>query len=68
VNSSSSPSTVKEKTGKNSAIVWTNLLFNPTTVWRLFCDHLKRLLAGVGPPQACRLLSQQATGPANCGS
>ena len=37
--------------------------FNPTTVWNLFCDHLKWLLAGIGPPPPRRRL----TPPANCG-
>jgi hypothetical protein len=34
--------------------------FNPATVWDLVCDHLKRILAGVGPPQQRRLLANLA--------
>jgi len=39
--------------------------FNPTTVWNLFCDHLKRLLAGVRPPPPRRSLMQPTTEPTN---
>jgi len=35
---------------------------DPTTVWHLVCEHLKRLLAGVGPPPAHRLLDNHANG------
>jgi hypothetical protein len=35
---------------------------NPTTVWNLVCDHLKRILAGTGPPAAHRLLENHANG------
>jgi hypothetical protein len=35
---------------------------NPTTVWNLVCDHLKRVLAGVGPPSAIRFLENHANG------
>jgi hypothetical protein len=35
---------------------------NATTVWNLVCDHLKRLLAGVGPPQGHRFLANHANG------
>jgi hypothetical protein len=35
---------------------------NPTTVWNLVCEHLKCLLAGVGPPRAHRLLEHHANG------
>jgi len=31
-----------------------------TTVWQLACDHLKRVLASIGPPQNVRLLSNLA--------
>ena len=31
-----------------------------TTVWQLACDHLKRVLASIGPPQNVRLLSSAA--------
>jgi hypothetical protein len=34
--------------------------FNPTSVWDLVCDHLKLILAGVGPPQQRRLLANLA--------
>jgi hypothetical protein len=33
---------------------------NPTTVWILVCDHLKHILAGIGPPRAHRLLENHA--------
>jgi hypothetical protein len=33
---------------------------NPTTVWNLVCDHLKRVLASIGPPQQTRLLTNLA--------
>jgi hypothetical protein len=33
-----------------------------TTVWNLVCDHLKQLLASVGPPQTLGLLENQAKG------
>ena len=36
--------------------------FNPTTVWNLVCDHLKLILAGVGPPRHRRLLAHHAQG------
>ena len=35
---------------------------NLTTVWNLVCDHFKRTLAGVGPPQSRRLLANHANG------
>ncbi|MBK7234508.1 MAG: transposase [Sterolibacteriaceae bacterium] len=35
---------------------------HPTTVWNLVCEHLKCLLAGVGPPRAQRLLENHANG------
>ena len=35
---------------------------NPVTVWNLVCDHLKRVLAGVGPPPAHRFLEHHAIG------
>lgn len=33
---------------------------NPSTVWSLVCDHLKRVLAGIGPPPKHRLLENHA--------
>jgi hypothetical protein len=33
---------------------------NPTTVWHLVCDHLKRLLAGVKPPPHRRAIEDHA--------
>jgi hypothetical protein len=30
--------------------------FNPITVWTLVCEHLKRTLAGIRPPQSHRFL------------
>ena len=33
---------------------------NHSTVWQLACDHLKRVLASIGPPQNVRLLSNPA--------
>ena len=32
-----------------------------TTVWNLVCEHLKRVLAGIGPPPAYRLLANHAS-------
>lgn len=37
---------------------------NPTTVWNLVCDHLKRVLASIGPPQQSRLLTNLDYGAA----
>jgi len=34
----------------------------PLTVWNLVCDHLKRTIAGVGPPPIFRLLEIHANG------
>jgi len=36
--------------------------FNPASVWRLVCAHLKQLLAAVGPPKHRRLLENAAQG------
>lgn len=33
---------------------------NPTTVWNLVCDHIKRVIASIGPPQNIRLLTKLA--------
>lgn len=33
---------------------------HPTTVWNLVCDHLKQLLASVGPPRSLALLEYRA--------
>jgi hypothetical protein len=30
---------------------------NPSTVWSLACDHIKRVIARIGPPQHTRLLA-----------
>lgn len=35
---------------------------NVTTVWNLVCDHLKYILAAVGPPQSHRFLINHANG------
>lgn len=35
---------------------------DPVTVWNLVSVHLKRLLAGVGPPSAHRILEYHANG------
>jgi hypothetical protein len=35
---------------------------DPATVWNLVCDHLKRVLAGVGPPRVHRLLENHTNG------
>ena len=34
---------------------------NITTVWNLVCDHIKRVIASIGPPQNIRLLANLAT-------
>ena len=36
--------------------------FNPSTVWSLVCDHLKRILAAIAPNQARRALENRALG------
>ncbi|MGB4227028.1 MAG: transposase, partial [Candidatus Dechloromonas phosphoritropha] len=35
---------------------------NVTSLWQLVCDHLKRVLAGVGPPPAHQFLENHANG------
>ncbi len=35
---------------------------NPLRVWHFVCDHLKHILAGVGPPQQRRFLENHAQG------
>ena len=35
---------------------------NPQSVWQHVCDHLKRTLAGIGPPQSLLLLKNHAKG------
>ena len=35
---------------------------NPTTVWNRVCEHLKCVLAGIGPPPALRILEYHANG------
>lgn len=35
---------------------------NPTTVWHRVCEHLKHVLAGIGPPPAHPLLENHANG------
>lgn len=45
--------------------VWADLAaeqLNPTTVWRLVCDHLKHLLAGINTTKSSRLLANYAVG------
>ena len=34
---------------------------NPTTVWNLACDHIKRVIASIGPPQNFPLLENLAS-------
>jgi len=29
---------------------------NPQTVWQCVCDHLKQILASIGPPSVLRLI------------
>ncbi|MDZ7897752.1 MAG: hypothetical protein U5N85_06945 [Arcicella sp.] len=36
--------------------------FNPQTVWRLICEHIKRTVAGIGSPQIHPILQIQAEG------
>jgi hypothetical protein len=36
--------------------------FNAKSVWLLCCDHLKRILAAIGPPPTPRLLPDHANG------
>jgi hypothetical protein len=40
---------------------------NAVTVWQLVCDHLKQIIAGIGPPKSLRLLGIMQTESANCG-
>jgi hypothetical protein len=40
---------------------------NPVTVWQRVCDHLKQIIAGVGPPKTFRLLGIMQTESGNCG-
>lgn len=35
---------------------------NPVTVWQCVCDHLKLILASIGPPPAIRLIENHANG------
>jgi hypothetical protein len=35
---------------------------SPVNVWSLVCDHLKRTLAGIGPPQPHQFLANYANG------
>ena len=35
--------------------------FNPAGVWQLVCDHLKHILAGIGPPKHHRFLTNHAS-------
>jgi hypothetical protein len=35
---------------------------DPRSVWIMLCEHLKRTLAGIGPPQTAPLLQNHATG------
>jgi hypothetical protein len=35
---------------------------NPQSVWHRLCDHLKHVLAGIGPPKILRLLPNHADG------
>lgn len=36
--------------------------FNPSAIWNLVCEHLKRVLAGIRPTPAHRLLENHASG------
>jgi hypothetical protein len=40
---------------------------NAVTVWQLVCDHLKQIIAGIGPPKSLRLLGIMQTESGNCG-
>ena len=35
---------------------------NPRSVWQCVCDHLKQILAGIGPPPMQRLIENHANG------
>ena len=37
---------------------------NPTTVWILVCDHIKHIIASIGPPQSVRLITNPSNGSA----
>ena len=40
---------------------------NAVTVWQSVCDHLKQIIAGIGPPKFLRLLGIMQTESGNCG-
>jgi hypothetical protein len=40
---------------------------NPKTVWQCVCDHLKQIIAGIGPPKSAHLLGIMQTESANYG-
>ena len=40
---------------------------NAVTVWQSVCDHLKQIIAGIGPPKTLRLLGIMQTESGNCG-
>jgi hypothetical protein len=40
---------------------------NAVTVWKLVCDHLKQIIAGIGPPKNLHLPEIMQTESGNCG-
>lgn len=40
---------------------------NPITVWQRVCEHLKQIIAGIGPPKTHRLLGIMQMESGNCG-
>ncbi|RPH92616.1 MAG: hypothetical protein EHM68_16930 [Lysobacterales bacterium] len=40
---------------------------SPVTVWQHVCDHLKQIIAGVGPPKSLRLPGIMQTESGNYG-
>ena len=40
---------------------------SPVTVWQRVCDHLKQIIAGVGPPKSLSLLRIMQTESGNYG-
>ena len=40
---------------------------NPVTVWQRVCDHLKYIIAGIGPPKYLRVFASMQTESGNYG-
>lgn len=40
---------------------------NPVAVWQRVCEHLKKIIAGIGPPKTLRMLEIMQTESGNYG-